>query len=173
MHSWRLQPLIFFSEIDDLCHTDEGNGRTGFIVSQPLDYQFGNEVCTRLRARALKTSADPLLFSSIFIASRDSVSKSFCSRSTPPAVHFTPHSSYPSMSALTRPPQELHVKILMIGNSSVGKSSLLMRWSENQWLPEDEASPTIGVEVLVSYIRYFHTENNAIVSALAEKQTRS
>ncbi|KAI0300631.1 putative ras-related protein rab-18 [Multifurca ochricompacta] len=43
--------------------------------------------------------------------------------------------------------QELHVKILMIGNSSVGKSSLLMRWSENQWLPEDETSATIGVEV--------------------------
>jgi Ras-related protein Rab-18 len=44
---------------------------------------------------------------------------------------------------------ELHVKILMIGNSSVGKSSLLMRWSENQWLPENEASATIGVEVKV------------------------
>jgi len=46
--------------------------------------------------------------------------------------------------------QELHVKILVIGNSSVGKTSLLMRWSENQWLPEDEASATIGVEVLAS-----------------------
>ncbi|KAI9451798.1 ras-domain-containing protein [Lactarius psammicola] len=45
-------------------------------------------------------------------------------------------------------PQELHVKIIVIGNSSVGKSSLLVRWSENQWLPEDEASATIGVEVL-------------------------
>jgi Ras-related protein Rab-18 len=44
---------------------------------------------------------------------------------------------------------ELHVKILMIGNSSVGKSSLVMRWSENQWLPENEASATIGVEVKV------------------------
>ncbi|KAN0133437.1 P-loop containing nucleoside triphosphate hydrolase protein [Lactarius tabidus] len=51
------------------------------------------------------------------------------------------------MPALTRP-QELHVKVLVIGNSSVGKSSLLMRWSENQWLPEDEAIATIGVEVL-------------------------
>ena len=56
------------------------------------------------------------------------------------------------MPALTRP-QELHVKILVIGNSSVGKSSLLMRWSDNQWLPEDEASATIGVEVSVSAIR--------------------
>jgi predicted GTPase len=47
---------------------------------------------------------------------------------------------------------ELHVKLLMVGNSSVGKSSLLMRWSENQWLPEDEVSATIGVEVKVSRI---------------------
>ncbi|KAH8982568.1 ras-domain-containing protein [Lactarius hatsudake] len=46
------------------------------------------------------------------------------------------------------PPQELHVKIIVIGNSSVGKSSLLMRWSENQWLPEGEPGATIGVEVL-------------------------
>lgn len=51
------------------------------------------------------------------------------------------------MSVQTHP-QELHVKILVIGNSSVGKSSLLMRWSDNQWIPEDEASATIGVEVL-------------------------
>ena len=47
---------------------------------------------------------------------------------------------------------ELHVKILLVGNSSVGKSSLLMRWSENQWLPEDDASATIGVEVKVRRI---------------------
>ncbi|KAI0289004.1 ras-domain-containing protein [Russula brevipes] len=46
------------------------------------------------------------------------------------------------------PAPEQHIKILMIGNSSVGKSSLLMRWSENQWLPEDKASATIGVEVV-------------------------
>jgi GTPase SAR1 family protein len=51
-----------------------------------------------------------------------------------------------------RSQRELHVKVLMIGNSSVGKSSLLMRWSENQWLPEEEASATIGVEVWVSII---------------------
>ncbi|KAI0262116.1 putative ras-related protein rab-18 [Gloeopeniophorella convolvens] len=43
--------------------------------------------------------------------------------------------------------QELHVKVVMVGNSSVGKSSLLLRWAEHQWLPEDEATATIGVEV--------------------------
>ncbi len=56
-------------------------------------------------------------------------------------------------------PQELHVKIIVIGNSSVGKSSLLMRWSENQWLPEDEASETIGVEVLVSFLIVSHKDS--------------
>lgn len=61
-----------------------------------------------------------------------------------------PLRSIPRTSMLTHTlSPELHVKVLVIGNSSVGKSSLLMRWSENQWLPEDEASPTIGVEVMV------------------------
>jgi GTPase SAR1 family protein len=64
-----------------------------------------------------------------------------------------------TMPALTRP-QELHVKVLVIGNSSVGKSSLLMRWSENQWLPEDEAIATIGVEVLVSYLIVSHRQRD-------------
>ena len=35
-------------------------------------------------------------------------------------------------------------KILLIGNSGVGKSSLLFRLSENIW--EKEFSPTIGVD---------------------------
>jgi len=47
-------------------------------------------------------------------------------------------------------PQELiNVKLLLIGNSSVGKSSLLLRFSDKQWLPEDEASATIGVDFRV------------------------
>ncbi|KAH9021758.1 ras-domain-containing protein [Lactarius hengduanensis] len=48
------------------------------------------------------------------------------------------------------PTQELiNVKLLLIGNSSVGKSSLLLRFSDRQWLPEDEASVTIGVDFRV------------------------
>ena len=35
-------------------------------------------------------------------------------------------------------------KILLIGNSGVGKSSLLFRFSENKW--EKEFIPTIGVD---------------------------
>ena len=41
-------------------------------------------------------------------------------------------------------------KLLLIGNSGVGKSSLLFRFSENIW--EKEFIPTIGVD-FVSYIK--------------------
>ena len=40
-------------------------------------------------------------------------------------------------------------KILLIGNSGVGKSSILFRFSENIW--EKEFIPTIGVD-FVNYI---------------------
>jgi len=43
----------------------------------------------------------------------------------------------------------INCKLLLIGNSSVGKSSLLLRFSDEQWLPEDEASATIGVDFRV------------------------
>ncbi|TDL16304.1 ras-domain-containing protein [Rickenella mellea] len=43
----------------------------------------------------------------------------------------------------------INVKLLLIGNSSVGKSSMLLRFSDEQWLPEDEASATIGVDFRV------------------------
>ena len=66
---------------------------------------------------------------------------------------------------------ELHVKILMIGNSSVGKSSLLMRWSENQWLPEDETSATIGVEVQVGTSPALIQTSRYLIE-LSEKKTR-
>ena len=41
------------------------------------------------------------------------------------------------------------LKILLIGNSGVGKSSLLFRFSEDIW--QKEFIPTIGVD-FVSYI---------------------
>ncbi|PAV14921.1 ras-domain-containing [Pyrrhoderma noxium] len=43
----------------------------------------------------------------------------------------------------------VNVKLLLIGNSSVGKSSLLLRFSDEQFLPEDETSATIGVDFRV------------------------
>lgn len=50
----------------------------------------------------------------------------------------------------------INVKLLLIGNSSVGKSSLLLRFSDEQWLPEDEASATIGVDfrVRIPFVLY-------------------
>ena len=39
--------------------------------------------------------------------------------------------------------------LLLIGNASVGKSSLLLRFSDEQWLPGDEATATIGVDFRV------------------------
>lgn len=47
------------------------------------------------------------------------------------------------------PTQPINVKLLLIGNSSVGKSSLLLRFSDEQFLPEDESSATIGVDFRV------------------------
>ena len=41
-----------------------------------------------------------------------------------------------------------NLKLLLIGNSSVGKSSLLSRFADEQWLPEDESTATIGMSHL-------------------------
>ena len=47
----------------------------------------------------------------------------------------------------------VNVKLLLIGNSSVGKSSLLLRFSDEQFLPEDEANATVGVDFSVHKMR--------------------
>jgi GTPase SAR1 family protein len=41
------------------------------------------------------------------------------------------------------------LKLLLIGNSSVGKSSLLLRFTDDTFLPQDEVSATIGKSSLV------------------------
>ena len=47
-------------------------------------------------------------------------------------------------------------KLLLIGNSSVGKSSLLFRFVENTW--DDNFVPTIGVDfVRKIYYHYFYS----------------
>lgn len=40
-------------------------------------------------------------------------------------------------------------KILLIGDSGVGKSSLLLRFTDDQFLQPDEVSATIGVDFKV------------------------
>jgi GTPase SAR1 family protein len=49
----------------------------------------------------------------------------------------------------SRRQERINVKLLLIGNSSVGKSSLLLRLSDKQWLREDEKSATIGTDFRV------------------------
>lgn len=44
----------------------------------------------------------------------------------------------------------INVKILMLGLSSVGKSSLLLRFTDHQWLPEKAAVATVGVDTWVA-----------------------
>ena len=46
--------------------------------------------------------------------------------------------------------QVIDCRLLLIGNASVGKSSLLLRFTDKTWLPEDEASATIVVDFRVS-----------------------
>ena len=64
------------------------------------------------------------------------------------------HSMPPTTKTTDKSPP-VNVKLLLIGNSSVGKSSLLLRFSDEQWLPEDEASATIGVDFRVRWATYF------------------
>ena len=45
--------------------------------------------------------------------------------------------------------ESLNIKLLVLGIASVGKSSLLLRFTDQQWLPEGEMHPTIGVDTLV------------------------
>ncbi|KAF8273943.1 P-loop containing nucleoside triphosphate hydrolase protein [Lactarius quietus] len=42
--------------------------------------------------------------------------------------------------------QPINAKLLMLGHGSVGKSSLLLRFTDQQWLPEHKATATIGVD---------------------------
>ncbi|KAG8988443.1 hypothetical protein FRB94_000699 [Tulasnella sp. JGI-2019a] len=53
-----------------------------------------------------------------------------------------------SSESSSAPP--LNIKLLLIGNSSVGKSSLLLRFADETFLTEDESSATIGVDFRVS-----------------------
>ena len=53
MHDLQLLPVIFLVILMTyVIHTDERNGRTGFIVSQPSNCQFGHEACTTSRSSA-------------------------------------------------------------------------------------------------------------------------
>ncbi|OCF54233.1 hypothetical protein L486_08145 [Kwoniella mangroviensis CBS 10435] len=46
----------------------------------------------------------------------------------------------------------LNLKLLLIGNSSVGKSSLLLRFTDDEFLSDEETAATIGVDFKVKSI---------------------
>lgn len=54
------------------------------------------------------------------------------------------------MSAYAQQNEARCIKLIVLGIASVGKSSLLLRFTDQQWLPEEERIPTIGVDTLVS-----------------------
>lgn len=43
-------------------------------------------------------------------------------------------------------------KLLLIGDSGTGKSSLLLRFTDDTWLHPDEVSATIGIYFKIKYI---------------------
>ncbi|WVQ85108.1 hypothetical protein IAT38_007273 [Cryptococcus sp. DSM 104549] len=49
-------------------------------------------------------------------------------------------------------PSGLNLKLLLIGNSSVGKSSLLLRFTDDEFLTDEETAATIGVDFKVKSI---------------------
>ncbi|OCF38409.1 hypothetical protein I317_07823 [Kwoniella heveanensis CBS 569] len=49
-------------------------------------------------------------------------------------------------------PNGTNLKLLLIGNSSVGKSSLLLRFTDDEFLSDEETSATIGVDFKVKSI---------------------
>lgn len=51
-----------------------------------------------------------------------------------------------SFHTLMKQPEAHQVKLILLGVASVGKSSLLLRFTDQQWLPESETRPTIGVD---------------------------
>ncbi|RKP28114.1 P-loop containing nucleoside triphosphate hydrolase protein, partial [Syncephalis pseudoplumigaleata] len=45
-------------------------------------------------------------------------------------------------------------KLLLIGNTNVGKSSILLRFTDDAFLPPEEVSATIGVDFKVKVVEY-------------------
>ncbi|EJT49887.1 putative Ras-related protein Rab-18 [Trichosporon asahii var. asahii CBS 2479] len=56
------------------------------------------------------------------------------------------------MSADPSPQPPSNLKLLLIGNSSVGKSSLLLRFTDDDFLSEEETAATIGVDFKVKSV---------------------
>jgi hypothetical protein len=77
------------------------------------------------------------------------------------------HSPPPFMPTSTFMPQNepLCIKLLVLGTASVGKSSLLLRFTDQQWLPEGERIPTIGVDTLVKLLTCVNGRSGSLTLA--------
>ncbi|KAK5580404.1 hypothetical protein RB653_000421 [Dictyostelium firmibasis] len=62
----------------------------------------------------------------------------------------TPTSTTTTTLKSQKPPCDLFLKILMIGNSSVGKSSMLVRYTKNTF--SDSYTPTLGIDFCLKTI---------------------
>lgn len=52
-------------------------------------------------------------------------------------------------------------KLLLIGDSGTGKSSLLLRFTDDLWLQQDQVSATIGVDFKVKvFLLLAHSKGN-------------
>jgi Ras family len=61
--------------------------------------------------------------------------------------------------------EPLCIKLLVLGTASVGKSSLLLRFTDQQWLPEGERIPTIGVDTLVKLLTCVNGRSGSLTLA--------
>ncbi len=96
--------------------------------------------------------------------------RTLISLTQPDVKHLPPPLSTTMTAQPTSTP--INVKLLLIGNSSVGKSSLLLRFSDEQWLPEDESSATIGVDFRVGCIARFCCPKKNVVASTKLSSTQ-
>jgi hypothetical protein len=67
-----------------------------------------------------------------------------------------------TLHTISKQSETHQVKLLLLGAASVGKSSLLLRFTDQQWLPESEVRPTIGVDTWVRARRHALTSVDQI-----------
>lgn len=122
-----------------------GSRGCGCSRQAPVRHVVRQHKVTHLGVVAIPCSSQllPFRFCRVFSARKSALRDSF--PSLQPPTKLTTNMA----PAATKPPAPVNCKLLLIGNSSVGKSSLLLRFSDEQWLPEDESSATIGVDFRV------------------------
>ncbi|KAJ9126230.1 Ras- protein Rab-18A [Naganishia onofrii] len=68
------------------------------------------------------------------------------------SLHSIPAASSPKPTSGEEKSYPSNLKLLLIGNSAVGKSSLLLRFTDDDFLSDEETSATIGVDFKVKQL---------------------